>query len=252
MFRRLVLSRPIATLAAFMVFGIGCLLGNWQITRMQEKIIAANDLMAKEMASPITINRQSLTLNQVLHRSVVARGTYLVNKTIWLENRPHPQGQDPKTGIAAGFYVLTPMLLEGADGIVWVNRGWAPRNMLDRTKLPEILTPTGVIEVQGIAFEGAARVMNIGGAYSGSESAASNILQNFDLNKEAQQFGGKQLPFVIRQSPNHNLDGLSRDWAAPTSGAEKHQGYAFQWFALAAVAILFWLITGLKRKDLER
>jgi cytochrome oxidase assembly protein ShyY1 len=142
------------------------------------------------------------------------------------------------------------MLLEGGDAIVWINRGWAPRNMLDRTKLPEILTPTGVIEVRGIAFEGAARVMNIGGAYS--EAATSNILQNLDLNKEAQQFGGKQLPFVIRQSPNDNFDGLSRDWAAPASGAEKHHGYAFQWFALAAVAILFWLITGLKRKDLER
>ena len=250
MFRRLVLSRPVATLAAFIVFGIGCLLGNWQLNRMQEKIISANDLMAKEMASPISLNEQILSLSQVLHRPVLAKGIYLADKTIWLENRPHPQGQDPKTGIATGFYVLTPIKLQGLGAVVWVNRGWAPRNMFDRAKLPDVVTPSGVVEVRGIAFEGAARVMNIG---SGSADAkGSHISQNLDLNKEAKQFDGKQLPFVIRQSGNNEADGLDRHWAAVSSGAEKHQGYAFQWFALAAAALLFWLVTGLKRKDLER
>ena len=250
MFRRLVLSRPVATLAALIIFGIGCLLGNWQLNRMQEKILAANDLMAKEMASPISLNQEEPPLDRVLHRPVLAKGIYLADKTVWLENRPHPQGQDPKTGIATGFYVLTPMKLQGSGTVVWVNRGWAPRNMFDRAKLPDIVTPSGVVEVQGIAFEGAARVMNIGAMNSDAE--VSHILQNLDLNKEAQRFEGKQLLFVVRQSLGNEIDGLDRHWGAVSSGAEKHEGYAFQWFALALAALLFWLVTGLKRKDFER
>ncbi len=249
MFRRLVLSRPVATFAALVVFGVGCLLGNWQLNRMQQKILASNDLMAKEMASPISLNKEALSLSQVLHRPVFAKGIYLANKTIWLENRPHPQGQDPKTGIATGFYVLTPMKLQDRDAVVWVNRGWAPRNMFDRAKLPDIVTPSGIVEVRGIVVEGAARVMTIGGA--ALDAKTSHIAQNLDLSEEAKQFDGKQLPFVVRQSINDELDGLDRHWAAMSSGAEKHQGYAFQWFALAAAALLFWLVTGLKRKDFE-
>jgi cytochrome oxidase assembly protein ShyY1 len=250
MFRRLVLSRPIATFAALMIFGTGCFLGNWQLNRMQEKLAIANDLIAEESAAPLSLNSQALALNQALHHPIIARGTYLASRTVWLENRPHPQGQDPKTGIVAGFYVLTPMRLEGVESIVWVNRGWAPRNMLDRTHLPDIVTPTGIVEVRGIVFEHAARVMNIGS--TPVEINESNILQNLDLDQEAKKFDGKQLAFVIRQSANQEIDGLNRDWMVVSSGAEKHQGYAFQWFALAVVALLFWLFTGLKRKNLER
>ena len=246
MFRRLVLQRPVATLATLIVFSIGCLLGNWQINRMHEKLAAASDLAAKQAASPINLNNQTPLLDQALHHSVLAKGVYLADKTIWLENRPHPQGQDPKTGVTAGFYVLTPMRLDKSGSIVWVNRGWAPRDMLDRTLLPNIVTPTGSVEVQGVVFAFAARVMDIGA--NASDSGSSHIAQNLDLNKEAHQFDGRQLPFIVRQSANHELDGLNRDWMPAASGAEKHQGYAFQWFALAVVALLFWLITGLKKE----
>jgi len=92
--------------------------------------------------------------------------------------------------------------------------------------------------------------MNIGS--TPVEINESNILQNLDLDQEAKKFDGKQLAFVIRQSANQEIDGLNRDWMVVSSGAEKHQGYAFQWFALAVVALLFWLFTGLKRKNLER
>jgi cytochrome oxidase assembly protein ShyY1 len=51
---------------------------------------------------------------------------------------------------------------------------------------------------------------------------------------------------VIEQTGDSG-DGLVRDWPKPSLGMEKHQGYAFQWFALAATAILFFVITGFKR-----
>ena len=42
-------------------------------------------------------------------------------------------------------------------------------------------------------------------------------------------------------------DGLVRDWPRPSTGIERHQGYAFQWFSLAALACVFFVVTGFRR-----
>jgi cytochrome oxidase assembly protein ShyY1 len=41
-------------------------------------------------------------------------------------------------------------------------------------------------------------------------------------------------------------EGLVRDWPVPSAGVDKHHGYAFQWYALAAMAVLFFVITGFR------
>jgi cytochrome oxidase assembly protein ShyY1 len=55
-------------------------------------------------------------------------------------------------------------------------------------------------------------------------------------------------PFFIEQSgPAPAGDKLVRNWPAPSLNVEKHQGYAFQWYALAVMALLFFVITGFRR-----
>lgn len=46
---------------------------------------------------------------------------------------------------------------------------------------------------------------------------------------------------MMRQENDYN-DGLMRIWGAPDLCIEKHFGYAFQWFALAAAILIFYLI----------
>ena len=43
-------------------------------------------------------------------------------------------------------------------------------------------------------------------------------------------------------------DGLVRDWPAPDLGIHKHYGYAFQWFALAATLLVFYLVTHVRKR----
>ncbi len=43
-----------------------------------------------------------------------------------------------------GFYVVTPLQLEGRPEAVVVQRGWVPRNFADRTALPKVPSPAGV------------------------------------------------------------------------------------------------------------
>jgi cytochrome oxidase assembly protein ShyY1 len=71
-------------------------------------------------------------------------------------------------------------------------------------------------------------------------------VQNIDPAQFAQASGMKLKPFFIEQS-GPGADGLVRNWPAPSTGVEKHQGYAFQWYALAVMALLFFVITGFRR-----
>jgi surfeit locus 1 family protein len=246
MFRQLVLSRPAATLATIVVFVLTCSLGVWQLDRMQQKLDLAADLAAKEVAAPLNANARNWSLADAEHHRMLAKGKYLADKTIWLDNRPNPAGADPKTGTVAGFYVLTPLLLEHSGQLLWVNRGWAPRDAQDRERLPVLNTPQETIEVEGLVFEHAARVMNLG--QNSSVANVSQIRQNLNLQEESKKLDLPFLPFVLRQSKGGINDSLDRRWAPIATGAEKHQGYAFQWFALAGLALSFWLLSGLFKK----
>jgi cytochrome oxidase assembly protein ShyY1 len=194
----------------------------------------------------VLANAKAWTLEEVKHHRMVAKGVYLTDKTIWLENRPHPQGRDPKTGIATGFFVMTPLLLENSKTLLWVNRGWAPRDGMNREKLPEITTPNGLVQVEGLVFEHPARVMSMG--MNDVSAETQKIQQNLNIQKQSQLLGMEYLPFILREVSDSDKDGLQRNWPLMQSGVEKHQGYAFQWFSLAVLTIIFWLLTGILRK----
>ena len=67
------------------------------------------------------------------------------------------------------------------------------------------------------------------------------IRQNLDLDAFARETGLRLRPLSVQQADGAaaDADGLLRHWPAPAFDVHKHYGYAFQWFALAA------LITGL-------
>ncbi|WP_348253262.1 SURF1 family protein, partial [Salmonella enterica] len=85
---------------------------------------------------------------------VLLRGTFDVAHTVLLDNRPHMTN-----GVSrAGFEVLIPFVLEGAGGrAVLVNRGWLPRDPVDRTRIAPYTTPAGEVQVEGIVVPHASR-----------------------------------------------------------------------------------------------
>ena len=70
----------------------------------------------------------------------------------------------------------------------------------------------------------------------------------------ARASGLRLAPFLVQQTgPQVAGDPIVRDWPAPDNGIDKHRGYAVQWYALAAMAALFFVITGFRsgRKQVE-
>ena len=201
-------------------------LGAWQLGRAHHKLALEADIEARKHMPPL----QAAALLQpgqeaLMHRSVVLRGTWDARHTVYLDNR-QMQGKP-------GFYVVTPLKLEGTERAVLVERGWVQRDFLQRERLPPITTPPGPVEVQGRIAPPPARLYEFDKAGSGA------IRQNLDLAAFGAQTGLALLDLAVMQTGEPS-EGLLRDWPRPATGVEKHYGYTFQWWALSTlIAILY-------------
>ena len=247
LFNILIAKRVVATVSALLVIAIGCSAGIWQLNRAQTKIALAANLLARQQMPILRANDGPWTLEEVSERRMIARGQFIPEAAVWLDNRPRPIPPAGSTSAQAGFYLMMPMRLEGKNDILWVNRGWAPRNHEDREVLPPVKTPSGVVNIEGIVFAHPGRVYELGKGKPILETGKPRIEQNFDLTAEGNLHGWSQAPFILRENEIGMGDGLLRDWAPLTNGVDRHYAYAFQWFALAFAGFLFWLLSGLRQ-----
>ena len=218
----------LATLAAV---ALGARLGVWQLDRADQKIALQASLEARSREPALdasSLARSPLAAEAQHHRRVSLRGRWLADRTVFLDNRQ----MDGKVG----FFVVTPLALAPGSGVVLVQRGWAPRHFMARTELPALTTPEGIVAVDGIVAPAPSRLFEFAGAASGP------IRQNLDVASFARETGLDLLPLSVQQqdAPGSPADGLERHWPAPAIDVQKHHGYAFQWFALAAaIAFLY-------------
>ena len=204
-------------------------LGRWQLHRAAQKEALAQ--MRTERAGMPVIDASALSglgsdsLQEMLHRRVVLRGRWLLEHTVWLENR-QMQGR-------TGFHVLTPLQLKDSPEVVLVQRGWAPRHFLERTTLPPVNTPEGEVTLEGCLLPWPSRV------YDFSQVEAGPIRQNLIFDDYRKQTGLPLLTISVQQTGADD-QGLQRAWPEPGTGVEKHHGYAFQWFGLSGlIAFLY-------------
>lgn len=218
----------IVALAAAIGVAAGVALGGWQLSRAAQKN-ALHAALERHRQLP-ALSGQELAVagnpGALAWRPVRLQGRWVAEHTVFLDNR-QMQGRP-------GFDVLTPLRIDGTPAVVVVQRGWVPRNFLDRGKLPAIDTPAGVVQVQGLIAPPPPKLY----AFAGAESGA--IRQNLDLAEFRARTGLPLLTALSVRQAGPASGGLLRDWAQPGSGVEKHYGYAFQWFALSAlIAILY-------------
>lgn len=243
------------TVATLLMIALTVSLGRWQLSRAAGKE-ALQTRMAAQEAFPALDTAAFLSIEDVpseLHRHVRLRGLWLPTQTVLLDNRQ-------MHGIP-GFFVLTPLALEGADQTVMVQRGWVQRNFSDRTRIPAFETPSGLVDVEVRIEPPPARLLALGTdapaapgpaapasasapAQSPSEpvdAGASRIRQNLDLDAFRRETGLPLRTDISLQQVGGPSEGLQREWPAPALGIERHYGYAFQWFGLATLLALLYV-----------
>jgi cytochrome oxidase assembly protein ShyY1 len=227
--------RWIPFLAAALVVAVGISLGNWQLRRAEQKLALQEQMLMRAEFAPVNSNALAPEQTPEEFRRVMAKGEFIASWAVYLDNRPY-QGR-------AGFYLLMPFKLAGSEQSVLVMRGWFPRDAINREHIPTITVPEGVTHLEGRVRASTGKVMQLG------EAAAlqpGSIAQNVDVEEFARASKLSLQTFIIEQT-NDAADGLVRDWPIPSVGIDKHKGYAFQWYSLALVAAVFFLLTGFKR-----
>lgn len=217
------------------VVAIGIALGNWQTRRAAEKTAIQASMQARKAAPEIVLGGADIPPDDAEFRRIRVKGQFIADWPIYLDNRPY-QGR-------AGFYMLMPMRIAGTNKAVLVARGWIARDVADRTRVPAVMTPEGEVEIAGIARRHVGRLFQMGAPIAPQPGA---IVQNMQIEELAAASKLDLQPFVLEQTSELN-DGLVRDWPVPSYGIDKHYGYAFQWYALAATAFLFFVVTGFRR-----
>lgn len=215
--------------AAIAGFAVTVSLGRWQLDRAAQKEALYSAMQGQGAKSALDARAVAAAADplSLVHQSAVLKGTWLPEKTVFLDNR--------QMEARVGFFVLTPLMLQDTGAAIVVQRGWVPRNFENRTSLPAVTTPSGVVEVQGRIAPAPSKLYQLGTAGSGP------IRQNLDLPDFKAETALPLLPITVQQTGDAS-EGLLRTWAAVNVGVEKHYGYAFQWFGLAALIALltFW------------
>jgi surfeit locus 1 family protein len=236
-FSRRFAFRPVPFLATVVLVILGIVLGNWQTARAAQKIALQQQLADAARQPPLVLDAATLASTppaQLAFRHVSMSG-HFIDWPVALNNRP--------SNGRAGFYLVMPFELAGSHLNVLVARGWLPRNVADPLKLPPYPTPSGEVRIEGVVKSDFGHIMQLGGADTLKPGA---VVQNLSPAQLAQASGLTVAPVVVEQTGTEN-DGFVRDWPAPSLGVVKHQGYAFQWYALAVMAALFFVITGFRR-----
>lgn len=244
------------TLAALAVVIAAASLGAWQLIRADEKRVLQAQRDAATAGAPVELE-PGADPGALDGRRVRVRGRYLAEHTVFLDNRT-------LRGVA-GFHVATPIAIEGSQRAVLVLRGWVAGDPRERTRLPQVPTPEGVVIAQGIAQATIERSIELGAT---AEPGAERLWQNLDFARFERWSGLSLVPLLVRETEapqraanppatpqaanlaaaSGGADGLVREWPIGGPDATRHLGYAVQWFALALLAAGGWGFYAMSRR----
>jgi surfeit locus 1 family protein len=216
---------------------VGCLvalllaLGNWQLNRSQEKRQYLE--LQTQRAATGTVTLSATTgdnLQSLRYKKTQLSGHYDVAHQFLLDNQIYAG--------KAGYFVLTPFILEGEKKAVLVNRGWLPLAQ-PRTVLPDLQFANAPPTIAGRINQFPSVGIKLAGAETPTQDWPS-VVQVVDSAVLARKLGYALFGFQVELDKDAPA-GYQRDWQTTTlMRPEQHTAYAMQWFALAlTLTILF-------------
>ncbi|TRN24771.1 SURF1 family protein [Vibrio furnissii] len=215
------------------VFALLVKLGFWQLARGEEKLHLETRLAARAQMAP-------LSLATALERYPMAELTGLrvtvtfdphTDATFLLDN----QTFDGKVGY------LAYQLAKQQDGHwMLIERGFVPAGN-DRRVLPQV---DWLTEPQTLTGRLYARSTNPFSDALGLEAGNPHRIQNLNVEALSQWLGTPILPVAFQ--PQQANWPYPQPWQPLAMSAQKHFGYALQWFTMAAVLAVIVLVIGVR------
>ena len=223
----------LAVLTVFVCF-IFVRLGFWQLARAEEKKQMLSTQHRLETETPIdwSPTKASPIQYQLTH----VRGHFL-NATLLLDNQ-HYHHQ-------FGYDVISPLVLEDGQ-VVLIDRGWILGD-LNREILPSVSIPIGAVDIVGSAYYPAEINWFLGGVVDRTYPHLV-VIEFIDAHIIGQFLHKSVYPFIIRMRPEA-YDGFVRDWPVVAFSPDRHLAYAAQWFAMALLVAIMFIIFTVKKKN---
>ena len=236
--KRIVRSKWVSTLAVAVFLPVFLALGYWQLQRAEQKRELQAEYDQRASDAPVRISGKLHRAEDLRFYRVVANGIYETDFQLLIDNRVH-------NGVA-GFFVITPLHISNSDARVLVNRGWLPWGE-SRERLPAVDAPAGEQVVTGVATVPIENPFTLGELEALRESQ-STLWPYLNLVQYRQSVPFPVQPVIVLLDPHSGAGGYTREWNRLDAGIAVHQGYAFQWFVLAAGTLLIYIFLSRRAK----
>lgn len=200
-------------------------LGFWQLDRANEKqTIAQQVVRAQSIAPEKTSNMLELVEKE--HHSVLLEGYYASDRQFIYDNQI--------VNGNAGYYVMTPFVLTGQQAVL-VNRGFVPWQGR-RNKIADIGLNDQHRVVKVSLIKPVKRIeLDISEAEERQQFPL--LIQSLDMS-QIESLSKLTFSPMVGRLDKDAADGFFRQWQPFYGSADKHLGYALQWFLMALVLFL--------------
>jgi surfeit locus 1 family protein len=215
-------------------------LGFWQYEKavLKQQIQASFELSNKNKLPDL---KDYLSNSEILEfKKIHVQGEYATQYQILIDNKVENN--------LVGYHVITPLKIAGTNEYVLVNRGWI-QGMTKRADLPVFETPSGILDVQGMAWMPTKKIFTLEDkAQIDAESKTwQPVWQNLDMQKYVKNVPIKILPIIIKLDNKSTAGGFVRNWEMSQERIVTHLGYAYQWFGFAFAALMIYLYLSITR-----
>lgn len=228
------------TLLVLAAMAVMARLGVWQLDRRQQRLARNADLVAKLNAAPLSLNEAAAAAQWPLpeDRSAVrnlrasATGEFdFAHQVLLVQQNFQDQ---------PGGHLVTPLVLDGSDKALLVDRGWIPAADIESGRWQQYTGESGLQTVLG--FVQPSQILFGRAAEKAAQEAApqgpTSQWYRIDVAALQSQMPYQLLPVFLLQAPgpegNTALPYRSEPDVDLSEGP--HLGYALQWFAFALVA----------------
>lgn len=215
-------------------------LGIWQLDRLEWRQSFNARVQEQMDAEPLVLDESSLDLDlySMEYRQVIVAGTYLHEDEIILRN----QVWQSEFGSELGVALFTPLLIEGTDTAILVERGWIPQENAGRGSRV-IYREEGAITVAG-RLRRAETDFNVNKRLHPDPALdvgedRLDAWNNLDLGRIASQMNTSLLPVYLHLTPeSEQTDPPYIVQPSLDLSEGPHLGYAIQWFIFASLLLI--------------
>lgn len=233
-----------AALLALVVASVCIRLGFWQLGRLEQRR-SLNFVIERAMALP------PLQLDQRLLDSIARDPVPFVYRAARISGRYEQSGEVLLRGRShagsPGVHLVAPFRMAGDSSLLLVNRGWLP-SPDGATVDPRGYRDTAEVTVEGILQLVPAAASGAIHAPIALPDTQIDSYRRLDRPTLTRVLGTEPPPVYLQRTPSASVAAPPIPVPHPTLDGGPHLGYAIQWFAFAAVALIGFAVTVLVRR----